>query len=125
MSDFNRAIMAWFEAKVDNLQENTRNAVIDLTREGAELTEHHVRTRGIHKPGRIDTGAMVDSVGWSIDKDTSEELETSFGFKGAPFYTVFQEYGTRAIAPMYALTDAADEIESKLSSSIGAAVKRS
>lgn len=126
MSGFGPAVFAWFNAKVDNLNESTKDAVKDLSREGAEITEHHVRTRGIKKPGRIDTGAMVDSVDWKIDKETTDSLQTSFGFiDDAPFYTVFQERGTDSIAPMWALTDAADEIESKLRKVIGDAVKRS
>lgn len=117
--------MSWLDAKIDNLDDNSKQAVKDVAKEGAELTEHHVRTRGISKPGRIDTGAMVDSVGWSVDDESNDSLEVSFGFKNGPAYTPFQELGTRAIAPMYALTDAADQMQEELEKRLGTAVRKS
>ena len=118
--------MSWLDAKIDNLDDNSKQAVKDVAKEGAELTEHHVRTRGISKPGRIDTGAMVDSVGWSVDDESDDSLEVSFGFKNGPAYTVFQELPTtRHIAPMYALTDAADQMQEELEKRLGTAVRKS
>lgn len=124
-SGFGRAIMARIERQIEAINDNVRNAIDDLAIEGVQITDHHVSTRGINKPGRIDTGKMIESIDWTIDKNTETEYQVSFGFKNqAPYYTVFQELGTRAIPPMYALTDAASEIEDKVDSVVSQAIRK-
>lgn len=125
MSNFGRAVFAWFDAKVDELSDKSRDAVKDVAREGEETTREYIATRGIKKPGRIDTSDMINSVDSRVEKETDDVIITSFGFYDAPGYTPFQELGTRAIAPMYALTDAAEEAGENLKKRVGQAVKRS
>lgn len=125
MSDFGRALFAWFDAKVDDLTDSTKDAVRDVAKEGADQTKEYIATRGISKPGRIDTSAMIDSVGSRVEKETSDEIVAGFGFYDGPFYTPFQELGTSRIAPMYALTDAAEEAGAELKKRIGQEVRRS
>lgn len=119
----NRAVLAWFEANVKELNKNVRRAAEDSGEEIAELTREHIRTRGIKKPGRIDTGAMLESVDSEVTKDTADEFEVRSGYKDTPAYTVFQESGTSLIAPTYALTDAAEIVLPKLRKRIDEAVR--
>lgn len=118
----NRAVLAWFEANVRDLNKNVRKAGEESLEEVAELTREHIRTRGIKKPGRIDTGAMLDSVDSEVTKDTADEFEGRAGYFDAPYYTAFQEPGTRLIAPTYALTDAVEIVLPKLRKRIDDAV---
>lgn len=120
-----RAVLAWFDAKVQELRRETAEAVRDVAKEGEDTTREYIATRGIKKPGRIDTSAMIDSVGSRVEKESADEIIASFGFYDGPDYTPFQELGTSAIAPMYALTDAAEEAGDNLSKRVGQAVKRS
>lgn len=119
----NRAVLAWFEANVRELNRNVRRAAEQSGEEIAELTREHIRTRGIKKPGRIDTGAMLESVDSEVTKDTADEFEVRSGYKDSPEYVPFQELGTSLIAPTYALTDAAEIVLPKLRRRIDEAVK--
>lgn len=123
MTNGNRAVLAWFEANVRELNKNVRRAAEQSGDEIAELTREHIRTRGIKKPGRIDTGAMLESVDSEVTKDTTDEFEVRSGYKNTPDYTVFQELGTSLIAPTYALTDAAEIVLPKLRKRIDEAVR--
>lgn len=125
VSDFGRAVFAWFDAKVDELSDESRKAVKETARDGEDATREYIATRGIRKPGRVDTSDMINSVDSRVEQETDDEIVASFGFYDAPGYTPFQELGTRAIAPMYALTDAADEARENLKKRVGQAVKRS
>lgn len=122
------AVFAWLRGKVDGLTDNTKQVVRELADEGADITRHHIETRGTAKSGkrgRIETGAMLNSVDSKVTKDSGDEFEARFGYMDGPFYTVFQEQGTKAIEAMNALGDAADEIHGKLEAAIGDAIRRS
>lgn len=119
----NRAVLAWFEANVRELNKNVRRAAEQSGEEIAELTREHIRTRGIKKPGRIDTGAMLESVDSEVTKDTADGFEVRAGYKDSPEYTPYQELGTSLIAPTYALTDAAEIVLPKLRKRIDEAVR--
>lgn len=120
------ALLAWFNGKVDRMNDNLRDVVDDSIERGERITDHHIRTRGTAKSGkqgRIETEAMVNSVSSQMIRDNDKEVVGSFGYHDAPFYTVFQELGTSRIEAMYALTDAAEEILADLPKEIRAAVK--
>lgn len=119
----NRAVLAWFEANVRELNKNVRRAAEQSGEEIAELTREHIRTRGIKKPGRIDTGAMLESVDSEVTKDTADEFEVRAGYFDTLDYVPYQELGTRLIAPTYALTDAAEIVLPKLRKRIDEAVR--
>lgn len=123
---FGPAVLAWFERKVDTLQEGARESTIDAGDEIAQKTKQYISTRGTAKSGkqgRIETGAMLNSVESKVDKDTPLEVEVRAGYHDAPFYTVFQELGTSRIQAMYALTDAAEEVLPKLEKNIAKNVR--
>lgn len=120
------ALMAWFNGKVDRLHDNLRDVVDDSIEEGERITDHHIRTRGTAKSGkagRIETEAMVNSVSSQLLRDNEQEVVGAFGYHDTPFYTVFQELGTSRIEPMYALSDAAEEVLADLPKKIREAVK--
>jgi hypothetical protein len=109
-----QAMMAWFEAKVRNLDRGMREAAKESGDEIADLTRMHIETRGIKKPGRIDTGAMLESVDSEVTRETPTEIEVRAGYFETLFYVPYQELGTSTIAPTYALTDAAEIVLPKL-----------
>lgn len=109
-----QAMLAWFEAKVRNLTEGMKEAAVESGDEIRDLTRMHIETRGIKKPGRIDTGAMLESVDSEVTKETATEIEVRAGYFDTPAWTFFQEPGTSTIAPTYALTDAAEIVLPKL-----------
>lgn len=125
MANNNRAVFAWLDAKVQELSENSKKAIKETVKEGEETTKEYIATRGIKKPGRIDSSDMINSVDSRVEKETDTDIVAGFGFYDGPFYTPFQELGTRAIAPMYALTDAAAEAKDTLEKKMDQAVKRS
>ena len=119
--DYRGIVMSWFEAQVDELRDNGRNAVQETTQEGAELVRRYISTRGTAKSGkagRIETGRMLDSVDSQIITDSRDEIVGRFGMENAPEYAVFQEYGTRTIEAMYAITDAAEQMGDKFISEV-------
>lgn len=122
--DFRSAVFSWFDAKVENLTEGVKDALKETAEEGAANTRGFIETRGISKPGRIDTGEMRDSVNWAVDSESADDIQVSFGFKNGPFYTVFQELGTSTIAPMYALSDAAVEAENTVQKLVDDAIRK-
>lgn len=109
-----QAMLAWFEAKVRDLNRGMKEAAVESGDEIRDLTRMHIETRGIKKPGRIDTGAMLESVDSEVTKETATEIEVRAGYFDTPEYTPFQELGTSLIAPTYALTDAAEIVLPKL-----------
>lgn len=122
---FGDAVLAWFEAKVETLQDGTREVVIDAGEEIATKTRDYISTRGTAKSGkqgRIETGAMLNSVDSEIVTNLRQEVEVRAGYHDAPFYTVFQELGTSRIEAMYALTDAAEEVLPRLARDISAKI---
>ena len=88
----------------------------------------YIRTRGVHNhvrnsSGRIGaTGDMLKSVSKVLDyAKGNHRVRAQFGFlQNAPFYAVYQEYGTvnadgsERIADMLALTDAFQNFKTKL-----------
>lgn len=125
---FGPAVLAWFEQKVETLQDGSREVAIEAGEEVAEKTRQYIRTRGTAKSGkrgRIETGAMLDSVDSQVVKDTPDEVEVHAGYHDGPFYTVFQELGTTRIEAMYALTDAAEEVLPELEKKLQARARRS
>lgn len=127
MADFSRAFNSWFEAKVENLNRSTFRALDESMKEGAELTQTFIATRGTSatgKQGRVDTGKMLDSVGSEAKLLNKDEAEGRFGWLNEqPFYAEFQEAGTQYIQPMYALSDAADIVRQELEAKLGDAIK--
>lgn len=121
-----QAFYAWFNAKVDRLTDGTKAAVKNAVSEGKDLTVHYIETRGTAKSGkagRIETGAMRDSVDSKIEKESATEIRARFGYNDAPFYTVFQELGTRQIEAMQAIGDAWDIVKAGLEKDLRDEVK--
>jgi len=115
-TDYRGIIMSWFEAQVDEIRDTGKNAVQETTQEGAELVRRYISTRGTAKSGkqgRIETGAMLNSVDDQIVTESRDEIVGRFGMGDAPEYAVFQEYGTSTIEAMYAITDAAEQMGDK------------
>lgn len=125
--DFGRAAGSWFEEKVRDLNRKTFRALQENMKDGEEITQTFIATRGTPgtgKQGRVDTGKMLDSVSSQATLKNQDEAEGRFGWiNKTPFYAEFQEAGTRYIAPMYALSDAAEIVIKQLRQDIGEAVK--
>lgn len=104
---------AWFEQKVNQMTRRAIRATEEAAERGEEITKYHIETRGTAKSGkrgRIETGQMRDSVTHATEKRTIDEVVTRFGYDNGPYWTKFQEQGTKTIEPMYALVDAAEEV---------------
>ncbi len=121
-------IKAQYEAIFNRITSEIRSAVEDTLREGAEEARNNVATRGTAhsgKAGRIETGAMINSIDYEITSSSENLVEGRFGFNGQPAYTVFQEGGFihnfsgRAVEGRYATTDAASNAEEKFRARIG------
>lgn len=127
MADFSRAFNSWFDRKVENLNRRTFRALDESMKEGEEITQTFIATRGTSgtgKQGRVDTGKMLDSVGSEAKLLNKDEAEGRFGWLNEqPFYAKFQEPGTQYIEPMYALSDAAEITIQELDRKIGDAIK--
>jgi hypothetical protein len=127
MADFSRAFNSWFDRKVENLNRRTFRALDESMKEGEEITQTFIATRGTAgtgKQGRVDTGKMLDSVGSEAKLLNSDEAEGRFGWLNEqPFYAEFQEAGTQYIEPMYALSDAAEITIQELERKLGDAIK--
>lgn len=125
--DFGRAAGSWFEEKVQSLNRKTFRALQENMKDGEEITQTFIATRGTEgtgKQGRVDTGKMLDSVSNKTELKGPDEAEGRFGWLDKkPFYAEFQEAGTKYIAPMYALSDAADIVIKQLRKDIADAVK--
>jgi hypothetical protein len=127
MADFERDAGAWFQAKVDELNRRTFRALQENMKDGEEITQTFIATRGTRKSGkqgRIDTGKMLDSVGSDAKLEGRDEAVGRFGWLDKkPFYAEYQEAGTEYIEPMYALSDAADIVKLQLIKDISDNVK--
>lgn len=123
---FGPAVLAWFNAKVDSLEDGNREAAIEAGDEIVNKTKQYISTRGTAKSGkqgRIETHAMINSVESDVTEDKPDLVEVKAGYHDAPFYTVFQELGTARIQAMYAITDAAEEVLPKLAKDISKNVR--
>lgn len=127
MTDFGRAAGSWFEEKVQELNRRTFRALQTNMKDGEEITQTFIATRGTPgtgKQGRIDTGKMLESVGSEAELQGQDEAVGRFGWLDKqPFYAEYQEAGTRYIAPMYALSDAGEIVIKQLRKDINDAVK--
>jgi len=69
---------------------------------------------GGNGPGRIDTGEMINRVE-QITRKNKRSVSLRFGWLyGRPGYSFFQEYGTKFIEGMHALTDARSHADIKV-----------
>lgn len=112
-----------FASEIDDELGDILSKALD---KATESMRQSVMTRGVYQGAptggpRIRTGAMYNAIDSDMNRNAKGRIAGSFGFKDAPFYTAFQEPGTRStgwgqgIAPMHAFADAqvefVDEIE--------------
>lgn len=112
--------------QIESLTEEIRHDLIQAGEDGATAMEFMVATRGTAKSGkqgRIETGALLDSIDSRVTKDTKTELEVEYGYiKGtaAAGYDVPQEYGFHHyksgvwVDGIHALRDSAIQVEHDL-----------
>lgn len=109
--NFGDAVISWMERKVEALTDDAKEVIVETGEDIKELTVYYIENRGTAKSGkqgRIETGAMRDSVDFEVTENTANSIQVRAGYHDAPFYTVFQELGTRRIEAMEALVDAAE-----------------
>lgn len=127
MVSFEQAAGEWFQVKVDEINRKNFAALRDNMKDGEEITQTFIATRGTEKSGkqgRVDTGAMLDAVDSDTQLKSKDEAIGRFGWlKKKPTYAQYQEDGTKYIAPMYALSDAADIVKFQLIKDISDNVK--
>lgn len=127
MVSFEQAAGSWFQAKVDEINRKNFAALRENMKDGEEITQTFIATRGTEKSGkqgRVDTGAMLDAVDSDAKLVGKDEAIGRFGWlKKTPSYTKYQEAGTQYIAPMYALSDAAEIVRMQLIKDINDSVK--
>lgn len=127
MASFEQAAGAWFEAKVDEINRRNYRTLQNAMKDGEQITQTFIATRGTAgtgKQGRIDTGKMLESVDSSTALQGPDEAIGRFGWlEKKPFYAEYQEAGTKYIAPMYALSDAAEIVRDDFLKDIGKNVK--
>lgn len=127
MVSFEQAAGGWFQAKVDEINRRTFRTLENAMKEGEEITQTFIATRGTPgtgKQGRIDTGAMLNAVDSEAKLQGKDEAIGRFGWLDKkPFYAEYQEAGTKYIAPMYALSDAAEIVKAELIKNLGNDVK--
>lgn len=118
MVSFEQAAGEWFQAKVDEINRKNFAALKHNMQDGEEITQTFIATRGTEKSGkqgRVDTGAMLDAVDSDTQLKSKDEAIGRFGWlKKKPTYAQYQEDGTKYIAPMYALSDAAEIVKVQL-----------
>lgn len=114
MVSFQQAAGAWFEAKVRELNKGTMQALENAMEAGENITKHNIETRGTEKSGkrgRIETGEMLNSVESEVERRSDSEAIGKFGWiNKKPEWVKYQEPGTKYIEPMWALSDAAEEV---------------
>lgn len=127
MVSFEQAAGGWFEAKVNEMNRRNFASLRNAMKDGEEITQTFIATRGTEgtgKQGRIDTGKMLDSVDSETKLEGRDEAVGRFGWTDkTPFYAKYQEAGTKNIAPMYALSDAAEIVIDELAKDIGKNVR--
>lgn len=116
------AVPRMFNSFMDEAEE----ILADVLQVGANLMEEFIRTRGLSgKSGRIDTGRMLESVGWSMTSASGVLLSGEFGWtEDQELYFLFQEEGTSRISPMLALFDAGAAVREELLASLAGALSR-
>lgn len=122
----------WFERIADRMIDQMQDVVADAAEEGANITKHHIETRGTMKSGkrgRVETGEMRDSVTSEVKK-SGGDVTASFGWIGdAKDYYKYQEQGFNHIAGvkvegMYALRDAGIEVKKNVLEDMERIIKR-
>lgn len=121
---FNRDLYD-FELRIAFMRKSMRadveEIVDDFIQTGAKRMDEFISTRGIKKPGRIDTDNMRGSVTATESEWTGDSVKGKFGWPKAyaEDYFFYQEngfYNSRAqrdIPPMHALLDAYIEAREK------------
>ena len=97
-----QAFYAWFNAKVDRLTDGSKAVVKNAGQEGKDLIVHFIETRGTAKSGkagRIETGAMRDSVDTRVEKESATEIQVSFGYYDTPFIQFGKKGGPGILRP--------------------------
>lgn len=125
-------VMAEINARIENMTRRARRTVQEAADKGRDLTKQHIETRGTAKSGkrgRIETGAMLNSVSSGTVSADIEEVVTRFGYENSPYWTQFQEPGFIHLSGVtvegtYALQDAAEEVFKDLRRDIGDAVTK-
>lgn len=132
MASFEEAAGSWFQAKVDEINRKNFAALRDNMKDGEEITQTFIATRGTEKSGkqgRVDKGIMLDAVDSDTKLVSKDEAVGRFGWiKKTPFYAKYQEGGTKVngeeyVPPMYALSDAAEIVKAQLIKDISDNVK--
>lgn len=129
-------LAVFFEAKIDRMTSEVREAVADAGAEGASEMRQMISTRGTAKggrnpsnPGRIDTGDMLNDVK-SKSSGSAGSVRAQFGWLGGQQkYYHYQEKGFRHrngvdVEGMYALVDSFELVTEDLKQKIGAAIRR-
>lgn len=94
------------------------SSVYDRAHQGMESARARAHATVEHW-ARVDTGLMKASIYSSIDT-AGERIEITYGwYADAPYYAIFQEFGTRFIRPMHAVHRATEEIKSNWSQVLG------
>lgn len=121
--------MEWLNTRIGRLSKGSVDALEDAMEAGENITKHNISTRGTEgtgKRGRIETGTMRDEVGSKVTRLGRGEAEGRFGWlEKGPYYTPYQEQGTKNIEPMYALSDAAEEVWEDYLKDMGNVVRES
>ena len=116
--NYSGVIRQFYEFHVNKITSEMKSEAKSTAFEGAGLVKRYVASRGIRKPGRIETGAMYDSAKSEVESESADHITVSFGFKDTPYYTVYQEDGTSQVKAMYALRDAGEESAEKLKNAL-------
>lgn len=110
-------LVKWFRGKIQKIEDGNAKIVVETARRGEELTKQHIRTRGISKPGRIESGDMLRDIRSRELVDSAGRVQAHFGWiYNQEYYYGLQEGGFkhvnsgRDIPGMYALVDAAEEV---------------
>ena len=106
--------MARFETRIKKTEDRLKE---DL-KAGIELGAEFMRERIIDLP-RIDTWLMFNSVGTTMKGTNQHAVKGTFGWvRNKEDYFVYQEEGTQNVVAMFALSDAADFVQSVLGKKI-------
>lgn len=108
--------------RIENLEDETLDRAEQImeavTRDGAELMQEYIATRGTPesgRPGRIETGTMYREVGHEVHRNPKSvrgEFGWGVGGKNEEHYFTYQENGFRHwltgkdVPPMHAFLDA-------------------
>lgn len=108
-------LVKYYFQQVQRIAFEARRLMIKIINEAETETGRRRALKG-GKPGRIETGRMVEKVWARAYKTGSGGIAATVGWlDGRPGYAVFQEHGTRGgIVAMNALRAAGDYIEQEM-----------